>query len=64
MKKHVPIAYQATVQWEKHIFPAQDIKETVQQPIYLIQEFPSFPLRKTTLEPEILPPRRERADAG
>jgi hypothetical protein len=62
VKKRVPVTYQATVQWEKHVYPAQDVKETVQQPIYLIQEIPNFPLRKTTVEPEKKPePIRERA---
>ena len=60
VKKRVPVAYQATVEWQKNVYPAQEIvQDAIQQPIYIIQEIPNFPLRKTT-KPE--PEKRERAE--
>ena len=67
IKKRVPVAYQTTVEWEKNVYPAVEIaQETIQQPIYIIQEIPNFPLRKTEQpppppEPEKPEPVRERA---
>jgi hypothetical protein len=62
IEKRVPVASETTVEWEIYSCPAQNTAQNImQQPIYIMQQMPNFPLRKTEKPGEPPDPICERS---